>query len=416
MNTVSDPVVIVGGGQAAVQLCLALRKEKYDGEIMIFSAESEPPYHRPPLSKAYITGQADDSKLAMRPESFYPAKNIQLKLNDEVLSIDASAKTIASASGKQAYSSLVIATGAVARPLQIEGRDAKAVYELRDIHDARSIKAALEKANHVVVIGAGFIGLEVAAAANQSGKKVTVFDMADRVMGRAVAPLISHWFEKTHRAAGIDIHLQESIKGIVSDDSGHVTGVERNSSEILEAQLVLIGIGVLPNSDIASAAGIQCDNGVVVDKYCRTSNPHIYAAGDCANHPNVFADGRRVRLESIQNATDQARVIASAIVAGGEATRAYGAVPWFWSDQAEHALQMTGLSFDADSYAVRGEPASASFSVFHYRQQQLLAVDSVNSSRDHMLSRKMLAAGVSPTPEQVEDTSFNLLDLVKSAN
>lgn len=411
----SEPVVIVGGGQAAVQLCLALRKEKYDGAIMILSAESEPPYHRPPLSKAYITGKADDSKLPMRPESFYPGKNIQLKLNDEVLSIDTSLKTITSTSGKQAYSSLVIATGAVARPLAIDGRDAEGVHELRDIHDARMIKASLEKATRVAVIGAGFIGLEVAAAANQSGKKVTVFDMADRVMGRAVAPMISHWFEKTHRAAGIDIHLQESIKRIVSNDAGHVVGVERNDSEIIEAQLVLIGIGVLPNSDIAVAAGINCDNGVLVDEYCQTSDPHVYAAGDCANHPNKFADGKQVRLESIQNATDQARVIAAAI-AGSSAAKPYIAVPWFWSDQAEHSLQMTGLSFDADAHVVRGDPDSASFSVFHYRQQRLLAVDSVNASRDHMLARKLLAAGISPTAEQAADTELNLLALVKSAN
>lgn len=411
----TDPVVIVGGGQAAVQLCLALRKEKYDGAIKIFSAESEPPYHRPPLSKAYITGKADDSKLPMRPESFYPGKNIQLCLNDEVLSIDTSAKTITISSGKQAYSSLVIATGAIARPLAIEGRGVKAVYELRDVHDARRIKASLEEASDVAVIGAGFIGLEVAAAARQLGKKVTVFDMADRVMGRAVAPLISHWFEKTHRAAGIDIHLQESVTRIIADDSGRVTGVERNNSEIIDAQLVLIGIGVLPNTDIAAAAGIECDNGVLVDEFCRTSDPHVYAAGDCANHPNIFADGRRVRLESIQNATDQARVIAAAIGPNSATAKPYCAVPWFWSDQAEHSLQMTGLSFDADNHVVRGEPDSAGFSVFHYRQQKLLAVDSVNASRDHMLARKLLVAGVSPTVEQAADTSVNLLDLVKSA-
>ena len=412
----TDPVVVIGGGQAAVQLCLALRKEKYDGAIVVFSNESEPPYHRPPLSKAYITGKADDTKLPMRTESFYPAKTIQLNLDAEVLRIDTSLKTVSIKSGTQAYSFLVIATGAVARPLIIEGRDATGVHELRDIHDARKIKASLESSTQVVVVGAGFIGLEVAAAANTAGKNVTVFDMADRVMGRAVAPLISEWFEKTHRDAGIEIHLGESIKRIVSDKNGRVTGVERNNAEIIEAQMVLVGIGVLPATDIAAAAGLNCDNGVVVDEFCRTSDPYVFAAGDCANHPNVFADGGRVRLESIQNATDQARVIAAAICAEHTSEKTYNTVPWFWSDQAEHSLQMTGLSIDADRHVIRGDPDTGIFSVFHYRQDTLMAVDSVNTARDHMLARKLLTAGISPTIEQAADVNFSLLELVKSSS
>lgn len=412
----SAPIVIVGGGHAAVQLCLALRKEKVDTEIILYSAEAELPYHRPPLSKAYITGKATDDKLPLRPESFYAGKNIDLRLNDAISAIDNNAKTVTGQSGAQEYSSLVLATGAVARPLPIEGRDVGGVFELRDLQDAKSIKAALHQTTSLVVIGAGFIGLEVAAAVNQmQGTKVTVFDTADRVMGRAVAPQISRWFEQTHRAAGIDIHLNESVSSILSHD-GVATGVQRADGTVVDAELVLIGIGVLPNSDIAAAAGIQCENGVVVDQHCRTSDPHVYAAGDCANHPNPFADGRQLRLESIQNATDQARVIAGAIAAADNPeleAGPYNAVPWFWSDQAEHSLQMTGLSFDADQHLLRGDTESGAFSVFHYRGEKLLAVDSVNASRDHMLSRKLLTAGISPTFEQATDTQFDLMQLLK---
>ena len=232
-------------------------------------------------------------------------------------------------------------------------------------------------------------------------------------MGRAVAPQISHWFEKTHAAAGIDIHLNEGINRIVADDNGAVAAVERADGSLIEAQLVLVGIGVLPATDLAMAAGVQCDNGVLVDEYCRSSDALIYAAGDCANHSNIYAQGRRVRLESIQNATDQARVIARAI-AKPENAAPYQAVPWFWSDQGEHSLQMTGLSFDADKHIVRGNPDSGSFSVFHYKGERLLSVDSVNASRDHMLARKLLAAGVSPTVEQAADIEVNLMELARS--
>ena len=409
-----DPGVVVGGEQVAVQLCLALRKDKYNGPIIVFSEESQAPYHRPPLSKAYITGKVDSTTLPMRPDSFYLAKDIELRLNEKVTAINPADKTISTQTGVQRYSNLVLATGALARPFSIDGSALDNVFQLRDMHDARCIKACLEKSRSIAVIGAGFIGLEAAAAINQLGKKVTVFDTADRVMGRAVAPLISHWFEKTHRSAGIDIHLNESINRVVEDNNGKVAGVERADGSVVTAQMVLVGIGVLPASDLAAAAGIDCDNGVVVDEYCRSSDANVFAAGDCANHSNKYAPGRRIRLESIQNATDQARVVARAI-AQPENAAPYQAVPWFWSDQADHSLQMTGLSFDADNHVLRGDPDSGSFSVFHYKGEKLLSVDSVNSSRDHMVARKLLAAGVSPSVTQAADPDVNLMELARSA-
>ena len=415
----TDPVVIVGGGQAAVQLCLALRKEKYDGDIIVCSDEAELPYHRPPLSKAYIVGKTDDEKLLMRPESFYQSRNIDLRLNSRATEIDAAAKTLTiDAQGKRhqlTYRFLVLTMGAKARHLPIAGRESTGVEELRDINDARSIKTQLPDCKNVVIIGAGFIGLEAAAVLNQSDIKVTVFDTADRVMGRAVAPQISHWFESAHRQAGIDIHLSEGVSEIVAGSSGAVSGVIRNNGETVAADMVLIGIGVEPHTGLAASAGLDCDNGIAVDEFCRTSDSSIFAAGDCANHPNTFAGGRRVRLESVQNATDQARTIAGAIAAAVnnvEPSRPYRAVPWFWSDQADNSLQMAGLSFDADNYVTRGDPSAGSFSVFHFNGESLMAVDSVNASRDHMLARKLLGAGTSPTPAEAQHPEFDLKSLI----
>ncbi len=411
----TDPVVVVGGGQVAVQLCLALRKEKYQGDIVVLSEENELPYHRPPLSKAYITGKTDDEKLVMRPFSFYESRNIDLKLNTAVTAIDCDRQTVHTQNSALKYRYLVLATGALARQLPIEGKDANGVFELRDLPDARALKAHLDGAADVVVIGAGFIGLEAAAALRQTGCRVTVFDTADRVMGRAVSPEVSQWFTETHTQAGINILLNEGIARIAVDSNHQVCGVVRQNGETVSADTVLIGVGVLPHVELADSAGISCDNGIVVDEYCRTSTPAVFAAGDCASHPNRFAGGRHVRLESVQNATDQARTIAGVIAAadqGDQSAAPYAAVPWFWSDQAEHSLQMTGLAYDVNGRVTRGDPDAGSFSVFQFNGAQLVAVDSVNASRDHMLARKMLASSVSPSFEQVADSDFDLKTLI----
>lgn len=410
----TDPVVVVGGGQAAVQLCLALRKAKYEADILVFSEEDVLPYHRPPLSKAFITGKTDEETLTMRPASFYESRNIGVHLGAPVTSIDPVLKRVQTADGVVAYRSLVLATGAISRKLPIGGHDAAGVFELRDLADAKAIKHHLETTSRVIIIGAGFIGLEAAAVLNQTGVQVTIFDTAERVMGRAVSPQVSDWFTNTHRAAGITIFLNEGVSQIVVQD-GCVCGVERSSGETLEADMVLVGIGVLPHTELAEAAGLHCDNGVVVDEYCRTSSPSVYAVGDCANHPNLYAANRRIRLESVQNATDQARVVAGMIAAtenAGSTSAPYRAVPWFWSDQAEHSLQMAGLAFDVDHRVIRGNPDDGSFSVFQFSAGKLMAVDSVNSSRDHMLARKMLEAEVSPTFDQASDSGFELKTLL----
>lgn len=411
----TDRVVIVGGGQAAVQLCIALRKNKFEGEVLVLSEEQDLPYHRPPLSKAFITGKTDEQKLAMRPASFYASKNINLQLNNHVKALVPDQRQVVTTTGAEHYDKLVLATGAIARKLPIEGIEADGVVELRDLTDARAIRKLVENRPDVVVIGAGFIGLEAAAAVNCVGLNVTVFDMADRVMGRAVSPEVSEWFTDRHEKAGIKIHLNESVARIITDSRQRVSGVERANGEFISAAVVLVGIGVLPQSSLAEAAGLRCDNGIVVDEFCRTSNASIFAVGDCANHPNRFAGGRQLRLESVQNATDQARTVAAIIASHRDDEKQvlpYSAVPWFWSDQAEHSLQMAGLAFDVDNRVIRGDPQAGGFSVFQFNGHRLVAVDSVNVPRDHMLARKMLAAEVSPTPAQAADIEFDLKSLL----
>lgn len=402
----AENIVIVGGGQAAVQLCIALRKQKVSTPVLMLSEESVYPYHRPPLSKSYLSGETSDEKLSMRPETFYSGKGINVSLDTKVTSINPHTKTVSTNKGNHPYSSLVIATGARPRVLPLEGATIDGTHVLRDLHHSKAIKHALEHAQNVVVIGAGFIGLEFACVANKINKQVTVFDLAERAMARAVSPTISNWFEQTHQQNGIDLRLGDSVAELIGDNK--IRQLRTSGGDLLDCDLLVAGIGVVPNDELAKAAGLNCENGVVVNEFCEASEPDIYAAGDCAAHPNPFAAGLSIRLESIQNATDQARVIAAAI-AGNKFP--YNAVPWFWSDQGEHSLQMCGLSNNADQFVTRGEPANNAFSVFHYLNHTLQSVDSVNSPRDHIMARKLITAGISPTPEQVADISFDLKSL-----
>lgn len=405
------PIVIVGGGQAAVQLCLALRKEKVTTPIVMLSEEAEYPYHRPPLSKSYLTGETNEEKLAMRPTSFYDSKDIRVELNCTVTGINPESRSVDTQAAVINYQSLVLATGARPRVLPLPGADLSGVHLLRDYQQSRSLKQDLDSAENIVVIGAGFIGLEIAVVANGAGKKVTVFDTGDRVMARAVSPDVSAWFEKTHRANGIDIRLNDSVSEI--QGGSRVTNVVTSAGDEIACDVLIIGIGVVPNMELADSAGIDCENGVVVNEYCETSVADIYAVGDCAYHPNPYFSNKMIRLESVQNATDQARVAAS-VIAGRK--NAYNSVPWFWSDQGEHSLQMAGLSDNADQFVMREDASQqdggSSFSVFHFGGGKLQSVDSVNNPRDHMLARKLLSAQINPTPEQAADPDFDLKTLL----
>ena len=405
-------VVIVGGGQAGYQTAESLRQLGFPGAITVIAAEDFPPYQRPPLSKAYLLGEVDRHRLKFRTEEYYAEHGIDLRLGAEATAIDRAGKRLLLADGTSlAYSHLVLATGARVRLLPIPGAELAGVHYLRSLADVEAIERRLGEVAAVAVIGAGFIGLEFAAVARKLGKPVTVLEAAPRVMARVVAPELSAFFDETHRAHGVDIHCDTAVVEIAGRD-GQAAEVVCADGHRVAAGLVVVGIGVIPETGLADACGLTCDDGIVVDGHGSTDDPAIFAAGDCTAYHHPFA-GRRIRLESVQNAADQGRTVAAAIA--GQA-RVYDTVPWFWSDQYDVKLQMVGLSAGCEKVVVRGDRAGGKFSLFHYREGVLRAVDSVNRPADHILARKLLAAGISPTPEQAADADFKLKDLLGAAS
>ncbi len=407
MATMPDPIIIVGAGQAGLQIAEALRAEGYDGPLLLLGDEAHPPYHRPPLSKDFLAGRVDDGQLLIRNAEVLARKGIAFSAGSTVTAIDRPARRLLLADGRHlAYGGLALATGARLRRLAIDGAQLRGVLGLRGLDDARRLKAALAAADRVVVIGGGFIGLEVAATARQLGKAVTVAESLDRLMARAVTPPLSEFFAALHRARGVDLRLGCQITRLTGAD-GRVTGVVTADGEVVPADLVVFGIGILPNAEQAAACGLACDGGIVVDACGRTSDPAIVAAGDCT--ARRLADGRLLRLESVQNAVEQGRAAAAALLGRD---RPFAASPWFWSDQYEVKLQMAGLSAGHDQMVLRGVPEQAAFSIFYYRAGVLLAVDSVNRPQDPIAARKLLDKGRSPSPEQAADPDFALVSLL----
>lgn len=404
-------VVIVGAGHGGVTLASALRAADFDGNITLLSDEAEYPYHRPPLSKAYLSsdGSADsEQKLLLEPEAFYAEQRIELRRNTRVRAIDVAGSAVLLDGGERLeYGHLVLATGARARILALPGCDLLGIETLRTLGDARRIRRKLQACRSVVVVGGGFIGLEIASTARQLGKQVTVLETAGRIMERAVAPFVSEYVTARHRAKGIAIELGAKVTGFAGLD-GQVIGVRGEGGE-WPADLVIVGAGAIANSELAEAAGIPCDNGILVDAQLRTSVANVFAIGDCAACDNAFA-GRRLRLESIQNANDQARVVAQQLTGTPQAS--YHAVPWFWTDQGEVKLQMVGLPIGADDCVLRGNPEQGRFSVFRYRGDSLIAVESVNQPLEHIMSRKLIAAGLSPDKALVADPAVELKSLL----
>jgi 3-phenylpropionate/trans-cinnamate dioxygenase ferredoxin reductase subunit len=397
-------VVIVGGGQAGFQVAASLRAGGYAGPIRICSAENHPPYQRPPLSKAFLLGKMERERLLFRQPAFYAAQAIELVLGDAVAAIDREARTVATAAGRRLpYDALVLATGTRVRPLPVPGSELDGVVYLRTLEESEALARRVAEAERVVVVGGGFIGLEVAAAARTLGKPLAVLEAADRLMGRVVAPVISGFYARLHRERGVELVLNARIDRIEGARE-RARAVVMADGTRHAADLVVVGIGVLPNVELALAAGLACENGVVVDERGRTGDPAIFAAGECTSHPNRFAGGM-ARLESVQNAVDQAKAAAATILGRDEP---YDEVPWFWSDQYEVKLQMVGISFGHDQQAVRGDPAGGRFSVFYFRDRRLIAIDSVNRPSDHMAGRKLLAAGTGLTPAQAADEGFDL--------
>jgi 3-phenylpropionate/trans-cinnamate dioxygenase ferredoxin reductase subunit len=395
---VSSGVVIVGAGQAGITAAVTLRDRGYGGLVTVLGAEDELPYERPPLSKNYLYADPSASlDLAFRPEQYYTDRGITLRLGCTVTAIDRAGRQLSLDDGSaMPYTDLILATGTSPIVPPIPGADLGGVHMLRSLADARALRQELRHARHLTSIGGGFIGLELASAASRLGLESCVLDIADRVLQRAVSTTTSDYLTATHRQRGTRVQLSTGLAEIVGDD--RVRAVVATGGERIRTDLVVIAVGVRPNTRLAQEAGLEVANGIVVDEHLRTPDPSIFAIGDCANFPDGFS-GLRIRLESVQAATDHARLVAAQIT--GEDPGPYRSVPWFWSHQSTTKLQIAGYTSCSDEDIVRGDLESGRFSIFRYDRGRLRAVESINRPADHVNARRLLAAEVSPTPDDI---------------
>jgi 3-phenylpropionate/trans-cinnamate dioxygenase ferredoxin reductase subunit len=414
------PIIIVGAGQAGVQMAESLRQEGYGGELLLVGEEAHPPYQRPPLSKKWLFEAGHPVSLAIRGAEALVRRRIELKLEARVERVDRQAGAVELAGGERLhYSRLAFATGSLPRALPVPGASLQGVLSLRGIADSAAIAAAIRRCATdncpVVVIGGGFIGLEVAAGARKLGASVIVLEGLPRLMSRVTAPIVSEAFEQLHRAHGVQFVFDAQVTQLRAADGGtqegHVATVHTADGHEFLAGCVVVGIGVTPDDRLAAAAGLPCERGVIVDECSRTADAAIVAAGDCT--ARRLPDGRLLRLESVQNAVEQGKSAAAALM-GRE--RPFYATPWFWSDQYDVKLQMAGLSQGYDQVIVRGEVAKPAFSAFYLRAGRLIAVDSLNRIPDHMLAKRLLDNELSPTAEQIADSGFDLHSLVKQVS
>jgi 3-phenylpropionate/trans-cinnamate dioxygenase ferredoxin reductase component len=404
MSTSDGAVVVIGAGQAGHQVASSLRLRGYPSAVVLVGDENGLPYQRPPLSKEFLLDSEGRVEVELADENHYVENGIELKLGHPAVSVDRSSRTVVLRSGARlSYEHLVLATGVRPRRLAIAGQDLRNVHTLSTRADAAAVRRRLGSSRNAVVIGGGFIGLEFATVANQLGLHVTVLEAADVVMKRAVSTSVANFLTGRHRRNGIDVRTSASVVELIGED-GKVSAVELISGERIAADLVVLGVGVEPNTELAADTGLAVDNGIVVDEYLRTEDSAVFAIGDCAHYPSAYADGS-VRLESVQNAIDQARSVAATLTGSPEP---YRAVPWFWSLQAGHKLQIAGLSTGYDSTVVRESAEDGKFSVFCYRDTRLVAVESLSRPADHMAARRLLAAGSSVSPAQAADPSFDL--------
>ena len=393
-------VVIIGAGQAAAQTAASLRQEKFEDPITILGEESEFPYQRPPLSKDYLAGKIDFEKTLVRPPEFYSSKNITVNLNTKVIEIDPEKKIVSTAlSEKYEYDDLVIATGSRARELRIPGSDLDGIHYLRSSKDVNSIKNQMKTAKKLCIVGGGYIGLEVAAVASDLGIEVTILEMESRILKRVTTESMSQFYHSLHSRRGVEIVCNAQVKSF--EGANFVSSVI-TEQKTFKSDLVIVGIGILPNSELAEGSGIDCENGILVNENCKTSRENIYAIGDCSNHPNPILN-RRLRLESVPNAMEQARVAANNILGGD---KNYSTIPWFWSDQYDLKLQMLGFSSDGELSVTRGEVSEEKFAVFYLTNQKIVAVDAVNSPKEFMLAKQLY--GKRADPEQLSDVNFDL--------
>lgn len=397
------PVVIVGAGHAGYQVAASLRQAGFSDRVCLINDEAHLPYQRPPLSKAYIKGSAGPDSLMFRPEKFYHDQKIEL-ISGRAIAIDRAVRKVKLESSEALdYGHLVLATGARNRMLDLPNANLPDVKYLRILDDSEALRALMPSKKRAVIVGAGFIGLEFASTARIKGLEVDVLELAPRVMARAVTAEVSEYFQARHREAGIRIHLGVQATSIEAE-GGKVTGVSLSDGRHLPADLVVVGVGVLPNIELAAEAGLPVASGIIVDEFLSTSDPDISAIGDCAlfNSPRF---GGSLRLESVQNATDHARCLAARLTGD---KKVYDGQPWFWSDQGDDKLQMAGLTTGYDRVVLRGDPAKKAFSAFCYKGDKLLGIESVNRAGDHMFGRRFLGMDRILAPEQAADESFDL--------
>lgn len=403
-------MVVVGGGQAAAQAIQSLRQGKFDGTITLIGDEDALPYQRPPLSKAYMKGELAKERLFFKPDTWYKEQNVTLRLGETATSIDRAARTVTTKNGDAcSYDALILATGSRPRTLPLPGADLDGLFDLRTLRDVEAMQPSMVAGKRLVIIGAGYIGLEAAAVARQLGLEVTVLERASRVLERVTSPVISAFYEEIHRAEGAEIRTGVTTEAI--EGNTEVTGVRLDSGEVVPADLVLVGIGILPNDDLASEAGLACPDGIAVDHDARTDDPRIFAAGDCTRRDLVHY-GREARLESVHNAIEQGKQAAAAILGK---TRPPEDCPWFWSDQYDLKLQIAGLSLGHDEIVIRGEQADRKFAVFYLKEGKLIAVDAINSPPEFMVSKKLIIAGAVMDPETLADPAISMKDIAAAA-
>jgi 3-phenylpropionate/trans-cinnamate dioxygenase ferredoxin reductase component len=403
-------IVIVGAGQAADQAVHTLRRKGFTGKLTLVGDEPWLPYQRPPLSKKFLAGALERDRLLFHPEHFYIEHTVETRLGRRVEEIDRGSRRIRLDDGTQLpYDALMLATGSRPRLLPIPGSDLRGVHTLRTIADVDRIRADMGSGRRLVVIGGGYIGLETAATARELGLDVTVLEMADRVMNRVTSKEVSRFYETEHARHGVRILNNSKVESLVGDtDSGRVRAVLTDDGAEHPADLVIVGVGVVASDELAVTAGLKCANGIVVDQHCATSDPAIYAAGDCTNHPSLHY-GRRLRLESVDNAFEQAASAAQNLLG---AQTVHDKVPWFWSDQYDLKLIIVGICEGYDTVIVRGSPAARTFSVCYLRGGELIAVDSINNPKDQMAARKLIAARARPSPSRLADATVALRDCV----
>jgi 3-phenylpropionate/trans-cinnamate dioxygenase ferredoxin reductase subunit len=411
-NTMNnDHCVIIGGGHAGSQIAQSLREEGWNGDITIISNEKTYPYQRPPLSKNFLTGDSKAEDLLIRSKYFYQKLQINFLMDTEVTSINRGTNSLTLKTGSTIkYIKLILATGTQARKIPLPGADSQGVYYLRNIVDADNIKTACVTAKKAVIIGGGYMGLEIAAALTKVEIKVTILEGSSRILQRVTTSEISSFYSRVHTEEGVEILTDISVSSIEKDGQSQVVNCADGLTR--SADIVIIAAGVVPSTELAETAGLNVDNGIVVNEYAQTNDPNIYAVGDCSNHYNPIYK-RMIRLESVQNAVDQSKIAAAAIC-GKEIP--YHSLPWFWSDQYDLKLQIAGLSHDFDEIFIRGSLESGrKFSAYYFKDKKFIAVDAINNPKDFMLSKRALIKGLTPDPEKLLNTNLNIQDIFKTA-